>query len=192
MININYFISKTTIFKNLLKKHQKKWGVNMGPLQKSHQKQFKNRIKQYKMVENLFITGKKIIYRNRKHNWLFHPRHSAHIWHITHLTHTSPRVSSENFPSQKLQVASLESGLSPPLTFIRFVSSSLQIRGGSSSLMSPMMNRIVAWAEFSFFEGLSSSHPALWPVSYPGKTQGRLLESTCQASWSTDPCMVIR
>ena len=57
MINIDYFISKTTIYKKLLKKHQKKWGVNMGPLQKINRKLFKNRIKQYKTVENLCVTA---------------------------------------------------------------------------------------------------------------------------------------
>lgn len=29
MININYFISKTTIYKKFLKKHQNKWDVNI-------------------------------------------------------------------------------------------------------------------------------------------------------------------
>ncbi|GBN28917.1 hypothetical protein AVEN_125359-1 [Araneus ventricosus] len=45
--------------------------------------------------------------------------------------------------------------------------------------MSPMMNRIISWVEFSFFEGPWSSHSyPPWPVSYPGNTQGRLLGST--------------
>lgn len=42
----------------------------MGLLQKSQQKKFKNRIKQYKMIKNLFIPRKKL-FREIKNNGSF-------------------------------------------------------------------------------------------------------------------------
>ncbi|GBL95314.1 hypothetical protein AVEN_208147-1 [Araneus ventricosus] len=41
--------------------------------------------------------------------------------------------------------------------------------------MSPMMNRIVSWVEFSFLKALGLPTPTPCPVSYPGNTLIRTL-----------------
>lgn len=38
VININYFSSEMQIYKKLLKMRKKKWGANMGSLQKCYKK----------------------------------------------------------------------------------------------------------------------------------------------------------
>lgn len=73
-----------------------------------------------------------------------------------------------------MQVASLYSGLSPSL-ISSLISSSLPTRAGSDQSDYELHRFVV---ELNFFEGIGLHTPTPWPVSYPGRTQRRLLQST--------------
>ena len=140
------------------------------------------------MVEYLFIAGKAFTEIPNTTGFLcreasgWQCARCVYIWHITWFTNTSVWKTSANFPSQKMQLTSLEFGLSPTLTS-KLLSSLLSTRGGLSlsDKSDDESYRFVG----RFLSSLS------YPPIHRENSRTPFSEQFCQATCLTDPCMVI-